>query len=71
MLSGDRVSGVRVQSMPESDKTPWIVYTDFMLLIKKVDVCKNSLEDSFTTKVGEYILCIFFFFFFDVYYMGI
>ena len=48
MLSGDRVSGVRVQSIPGSDKTPWIVYADFILLIKKVDVCKNSLADSFT-----------------------
>ena len=69
MLSGDRVSGVRVQSIPESDKTPWIIYAAFILLIKKIDVCKNNLEDSFTAKVGEYSPCILFFFY--VYSMGI
>ena len=39
----------------KSDKAPFIVYTDLECLIEKTDGCKNNLDISFTTKVGEKI----------------
>ena len=37
------------------DKTPSIIYADLESLIKKLDVCKNNLEKSSATNVGEHI----------------
>ena len=39
----------------KSDKAPFIIYADFECLIEKIDGCKNSPANSFTTKVGEHI----------------
>ena len=39
----------------KSDKTPFVIYADFECLIEKIDRCYNNPENSFTTKVGEYI----------------
>ena len=39
----------------KSDKAPFIVYTYLECLIEKTDGCKNNLDISFTTKVGEKI----------------
>ena len=39
----------------KSDKTPFIIYADLECLIGKIDECKNNLENSSTTKVGEHI----------------
>ena len=37
------------------DKTPSIIYADLESLIKKLNVCKNNLEKSSATNVGEHI----------------
>ena len=39
----------------KSDKRPWNIYADLECLIKKIDRCKNNLENSSTTKVSEHI----------------
>ena len=39
------------------DKTLCIVYADFEFFIKKIDNCRNNLEKSSTTKIGEHIPC--------------
>ena len=41
----------------KSDETPSTIYADLEFLIKKVDGCKNNLEKSSKTKIGEYIPC--------------
>ena len=38
-----------------SDKTPYVIYTDFESLIQKIDRCVNNPEKSSTTKIGEHI----------------
>ena len=38
----------------KSDKTPFIIYSDLESLIEKIYGCKNNLEKSSTTKVGEH-----------------
>ena len=38
-----------------SDKAVFIVHADLGCLIEKIDGCKNNPENSFTTKVCEYI----------------
>ena len=38
----------------KSDKAPFIIYADFECLIEKIDECKKSSENSFTTKVGQH-----------------
>ena len=38
----------------KSNKAPLIIYTDLACLTEKIDGCKNDLEKSFTTKVGEH-----------------
>ena len=43
----------------KSDKAPFIIYAVFECLIEKIDECKNSLENSCTTKVSEHIPSIF------------
>ena len=37
------------------DKAPFIIYTDLEGIIEKIDGCKNSPENSSTTKVSEHI----------------
>ena len=39
----------------KSDKAWFIIYADFECLLGKIDRCKNNPENSFTTKVVEYI----------------
>ena len=39
------------------DKMPYIIYTDMEFLIKQVDGCASSPENSSTTKIGEHIPC--------------
>ena len=39
----------------KSDKAPFIIYADLECIIEKIDGCKNNPENSFVTKVGEYI----------------
>ena len=39
----------------ESDKMPYIFYTDIESLIKKIDGCANNPESSSTTKIDEHI----------------
>ena len=39
----------------KSDKVPFIIYADLESLIEKTDGCKNSPENSSTTKVGQHI----------------
>ena len=34
---------------------PYINYADLECLIEETDQCKNNLENSFTTKLGEHI----------------
>ena len=36
---------------------PYIIYTDFESLIKKIDRYANNPENSSTTKIGEHITC--------------
>ena len=38
----------------KSDKAPFIIYAD-QCMIEKIDGCKNSPENSSTTKVSEHI----------------
>ena len=40
----------------KSDKVPFVIYADLECLIEKIDGCKNSPKNSFTTKVGKHIL---------------
>ena len=37
------------------DKAPFIIYTDLEGIIEKTDGCKNSPENSSTTKVSQHI----------------
>ena len=39
----------------KSDKALFIIYADLECLIENIDECKNNLENSITTKVGDYI----------------
>ena len=39
----------------KSDKATFIIYKDLECIIEKIDACKNSLENSSTTKVSEHI----------------
>ena len=39
----------------KSDKAPFIIYTDLEGIIENTDGCKNSPENSSTTKVSEHI----------------
>ena len=39
----------------KSDKMPYIIYVDIMLLIRKIVVCANNPENSSTTKIGEHV----------------
>ena len=41
----------------KSDKMPCIIYADIESLIRKIDGHKNNPENSFTTKIGEHMLC--------------
>ena len=40
---------------PKSNKTSFTIYADLESLTEKTDGCKNNLEKSSTTKVGEHI----------------
>ena len=37
-----------------SDKAAFVIYADLECLIENTDGCKNNLENSYTTKVGEH-----------------
>ena len=39
----------------KSDKALFIIYADLECLMENIDECKNNLENSITTKVGDYI----------------
>ena len=39
----------------KSDKAPCIIYADLDCIIENTDGCKNTPENSSTTKVGEHI----------------
>ena len=39
------------------DKMSYIIYADIKSLIKKINRCGNSPENSSITKIGEYIPC--------------
>ena len=39
----------------KSDKVSFTVYADFEYIIEKIDACKNSPENSSTTKVSQHI----------------
>ena len=41
----------------KSDKMPYIINADLESMIKRIDECKNNLEKSSTTKIGEHIPC--------------
>ena len=41
----------------KSDKMPYIIYVDMESLIKKIDGCANSPENSQKTKIREHIPC--------------
>ena len=41
----------------KSDKMPYITYTGIESLIRKIDGCANSPENSSTTKIDEHISC--------------
>ena len=40
----------------KSDKIPYIIYAGIESLIKKLDGCANSSENSLTTKTGEHLM---------------
>ena len=37
----------------KSDKAPFIIYVDLESMIEKIDGCKNSPENSSTTRISE------------------
>ena len=39
----------------ESNKATFIIYADLENIIEKIDGCKNTSENLFTTKVSEHI----------------
>ena len=39
----------------KSDKAPFIIYANLEFIIEKIDGCKSNSENSFTTKVSNYI----------------
>ena len=41
----------------ESDKMPYLIYTDMEPLIKKIDGCINNPETSLTVKIGQHFPC--------------
>ena len=43
----------------KSDKSPFIIYSDLVCLIKKIDGCKNNPEYLSTTKVSKHIPSVF------------
>ena len=46
---------LEVNEYQKSDKAPFIIYVYLECLRGKIDGCKNNPENSFATKVGEYI----------------
>ena len=54
MLSED-TKVLELNQYHESDKTPFIIYSDLKSLIEKIHGCKNNPEKSSTEKVGEHI----------------
>ena len=41
----------------KSYQMPYIIYSEFESLIKKIDGCANNPENLWTTKIGEHISC--------------
>ena len=54
MLSED-TKVLEFNQYQKSDKALFIIYADLECLIENIDECKNNLENSITTKVGDYI----------------
>ena len=46
---------VEFNQYQKSDKAPFMIYTGLEVSVEKIDGCKNSLEKSSTTKVGQHI----------------
>ena len=41
----------------KSDKAPCIIHADLKSLMKKIDKCKNNVDKSSATKIGEHVPC--------------
>ena len=46
---------LKLNQYQKSNKAPFTIYADLECIIKKIDECKNSPENSSTTKVRKYI----------------
>ena len=54
-MSSEETKILEFNQYQKTAKAPFMTYADFQCLIEKTDGCKNNPEDSFTTKVSEYI----------------
>ena len=54
-MSAEDTKILEFNQYKKSVKAPFIIYADLECLIKTIDGCKNNVENSSTTKVGEHI----------------
>ena len=52
-MSSEDINILEFNQYPKSDPAPFIIYADLECTIEKVDECKNSSENSSTTKVSQ------------------
>ena len=55
IMTSEETKILEFNQYQKTAKAPFMTYADFQCLIEKTDGCKNNPEDSFTTKVSEYI----------------
>ena len=53
IMSSEDINILEFNQYPKSDPAPFIIYADLECTIEKVDECKNSSENSSTTKVSQ------------------
>ena len=52
-MSFEDIEILEFNQYQKSDEVPFVIYADLECFIEKTDGCKNSPENSFTTKKGE------------------
>ena len=53
-MPSDDIKILEFNQYQNSDKAPFIIYTDLECIIQKTDGCKNNPENSSTTKVSKH-----------------
>ena len=52
-MSFEDIEILEFNQYQKSDEVPFVIYADLECFIEKIDGCKNSPENSFTTKKRE------------------